>query len=86
MDDAAEFSKINNEPVIVDLRRSERNLNKIPVTYKPMFSWNTTKKKRTITSFHKTNTTSNTTSKKRKVKPFYCIHLQYVFDCLLYIT
>jgi len=80
MDDAAEFSKINNEPVIVDLRRSERNLNKIPVTYKPMFSWNTTKKKRTITSFLKTNTTSNTGSKKRKVNPFNDLYLQYIID------
>ena len=67
MEDAAEFLKINKEPVIADLRRSERNLNKIPTDFKPMLSFNSTKKKRTITYFLKTNTTSITTSKKRKV-------------------
>jgi hypothetical protein len=67
MDDAAEFIELNNNPVLIQLRRSERNQNKIPTDFKPMLSFNTTKKKRTITSFLKSNTTSNTTSKKRKV-------------------
>ena len=67
MDDAAEFLKLKNDPVLFQLRRSERNQNKIPTDFKPMLSFNTTKKKRTITSFLKTNTTSNTTSKKGKV-------------------
>jgi hypothetical protein len=67
MDDAAEFFKLNNDPVLFELRRSGRNLNKIPIDFKPMLSFNNTKKKRTITYFLKTNTTSNTTSKKRKV-------------------
>ena len=67
MDDAAEFLKLNNDPILFQLRRSERNLNKIPTDFKPMLSFNSTKKKRTITYFLKTNTTSITTSKKRKV-------------------
>jgi len=80
MDDAAEFLKLKNDPVLFQLRRSERNQNKIPPDFKPMLSFNTTKKKRTITHFLKTNTTSNTTSKKRKVYPFIDIYLQYIFD------
>jgi hypothetical protein len=69
MDDAAEFLKLNNDPLLFELRRSGRNLNKIPVTYKPMLQFQSNKKKikRTITYFLKTNTTSNTTSKKIKV-------------------
>ena len=86
MDDAAEFIKLNNDPVHFQLRRSERNQNKIPPDFKPMLSFNTKKKKRTIKSFLKTNTTSNTTSKKRKVNPFNDLYLQYIFDCLIYIT
>ena len=80
MEDAAEFLKLSNEPVIADLRRSERNLNKIPTDFKPMLSFSTNKKKRTITYFLKTNPTSNTTSKKRKVNPFNDIYFQYKFD------
>ena len=67
INDAAEFIQLNKEPVINELRRSGRNINKIPTDFKPMLSFHATKKKRTITSFLKTNTTSNTTSKKRKV-------------------
>jgi len=80
----AEFDKINNEPVIADLRRSARITKK--TDYKPMFSWNKTKTKKTIKDFLKTNTSSITTSKKRKVNPFNDLYLQYIFDCLLYIT
>jgi len=82
----AEFDndKINNEPVIADLRRSTRITKK--TDYRPMFQWNKTKTKKTIIHFLKTNTTSNTTSKKRKVYTFNDLYLQYIFDCLLYIT
>jgi len=80
----AEFDKINNQPVIADLRRSNRITKK--TDYRPMFQWNKTKTKKTIIHFLKTNTTSNTTSKKRKVNPFNDLYLQYIFDCLLYIT
>jgi hypothetical protein len=80
----AEFDKINNEPVIADLRRSARITK--TTDYRPMFSWNKTKTKKTIKDFLKTNTTSNTTSKKRKVNPFNDLYLQYIFDFLLYIT
>jgi len=63
-----EFYKLNNDPVLFQLRRSARITKKMD--YKPMLQWNKTKTKRTITYFLKTNTTSNTTSKKRKVNPF----------------
>jgi len=66
----AEFLKLNNDPVLFQLRRSARITNK--TDYKPMLQWNKTKTKRTITYFLKTNTTLNTTSKKRKVNP--CIY------------
>jgi len=64
MIDTAELLKLNNDPLLFQLRRSERNLNK-PIAYKPMLSFNASKKKikRTITYFLKTNITS----KKRKV-------------------
>jgi len=74
----AEFYKLNNDPVLFELRRSAR-ITKI-FDYKPMLQWNKTKTKKTITHFLKTNTTSNTTSKKRKVYPFIDIYLQYIFD------
>ena len=80
MDDAAEFLKLNNEPVIADLRRSGRNQNKVPTNYKPMLSFKNMKNKKTITYFLKT------TSKKRKVISFNDLYLQYIFDCPLYIT
>ena len=63
----AECFKLNNDPVLFQLRRSAR-ITKI-FDYKPMLQWNKTKTKKTITHFLKTNTTSNTTSKKRKVNP-----------------
>ena len=61
INDAAELIKLNKEPVIFELRLSGRNLNKIPTDFKPMLSFNSTKNKRTITYFLKTNATSNTT-------------------------
>jgi hypothetical protein len=81
----AEFYKLNNDPVLEILRRSQRNTTKV-TDYKPFLQFNKTKIKRTITYFLKTNTTSNTASKKRKVKPFNDLYLQYIFDCILYIT
>jgi hypothetical protein len=80
----AEFYKLNNDPVLFQLRRSARNTKKMD--YKPMLQWNKTKTKKTIIHFLKTNTSSNTASKKGKVNPFNDLYLQYVFDCLLYIT
>jgi hypothetical protein len=82
----AEFYKLNNDPVLFQLRRSARNTTK--KDYKPMLSFNKTKNtiKKSITYYLKTNVTSNTTLKKRKVYPFNDIYLQYIFDCLLYIT
>ena len=52
MDDA-EFDndKINNEPVIVDLRRSGRNLNKMPTDFKPKLSFKNTNKKGQFNTF-----------------------------------
>jgi len=74
----------NENPVLFQLRKSARITKK--TDYKPMLQWNKTKTKKTIKDFLKTNTTSNTASKKRKVYPFIDIYLQYIFDCLLYIT
>jgi len=80
-----EFYKLNNNPVLFQLRRSPR-ITKI-IDFTPMLeSTNSKKKKRTIIDFLKTNTTSNTASKKRKVNPFNDLYLQYIFHCLLYIT
>jgi hypothetical protein len=69
----AEFDKINNEPVIADLRRSTRITKKWD--YRPMLQWNKTKTKKTIKDFLQKNTTSNTASKKRKVNPFNDLYL-----------
>ena len=81
----AEFYKLYNDPVLFQLRRSQR-ITKI-IDFKPMLeSTNSKKKKRTIIDFLKTNTTSNTASKKRKVNPFNDLYLQYIFDCLRYIS
>jgi len=72
MDDAAEFLKLNNDPVFFNLQRSERNQNKIPVTYKPMLSFNASKKEieRIITHFSRLIHTSNTTSEKERDNHF----------------
>ena len=75
----AEFYKTNNDTVVEILRRSTRNTKKWD--YRPMLQWKKTKTKKTIKDFLK----SDTTSKKRKVNPFN-LYLQYIFDCLLYIT
>ena len=80
-----EFYKQNNDPVLFQQRRSPR-ITKI-IDFTPMLeSTNPKKKKRTIIDFLKTNTSSNTASKNRKVNPFNDLYLQYIFDCLLYIT
>ena len=61
----AEFYKHNNDPVLFQLRRSQR-ITKI-IDFKPMLeSTNSKKKKRTIIDFLKTNTLSNTASKKER--------------------
>jgi len=75
----AEFYKTNNDAVVEILRRSTRNITR--KDYRPMLQWKKTKTKKTIKDFLK----SDTTSKKRKVNPFN-LYLQYIFDCLLYIT
>jgi hypothetical protein len=72
----AEFHKLNNNPVLFPVRRSERKTTILD--YKPMLQFKNTKNKKTITYFLKTNSTSNTASKKRKVKPFYCISTMYI--------
>ena len=70
----AEFYKLNNDPVLFQLRRSARIITR--KDYKPMLQWNKTKTKKTIIHFLKTNTTSNTTSKKRKVNLLNDLYLQ----------
>jgi len=63
----AEFYKLNNDPVLFQLRRSLR-ITKI-IDFKPMLQLNLKKKKikRTIIDFLKTNITSITASKKRYI-------------------